>query len=83
MKPFFSYFGSKYKLANKYGAPRYETVIEPFAGSAAYSVYWEPKNVILIDKSPVIVSIWNYLINATENQIMDLPTDFDVIADLK
>lgn len=82
MKPFFSYFGSKYKLAKLYGEPRHETVIEPFAGSASYSVYWEPKKVILIDKSPVIVSIWNYLINATEKQIMDLPTEFDVIADI-
>lgn len=82
MKPFFSYFGSKYKLARQYGEPRHETVIEPFAGSAAYSVYWQPRNVILIDKSPVIVSIWNYLITATEKQIMDLPTEFDIISDL-
>lgn len=81
MKPMFSYFGSKYKLAKLYGAPRHDTVIEPFAGSAAYSLYWEPKNVILFDKSPIIVSIWNYLITASEKQIMDLPTDFEVIAD--
>lgn len=82
MKPFFSYFGSKYKLSKEYGEPRHDLVIEPFAGSAAYSVFWEPKQVILIDKSPVIVSIWNYLINASEKEIMDLPTEFDVIADL-
>lgn len=82
MKPMFSYFGSKYKLAKLYGAPRHDIVIEPFAGSAAYSLYWEPKKVILLDKSPVIVSIWNYLINATEKQIMALPTDFDCITDL-
>jgi site-specific DNA-adenine methylase len=82
MKPFFSYFGSKYKLAKLYGDPRHDLVIEPFAGSAAYSVYWEPKKVILLDTSPVIVSIWNYLIAAKEQDILDLPTEFDVIADL-
>lgn len=82
MKPMFSYFGSKYKLAKHYGAPRHDTVIEPFAGSAAYSLYWEPKKVILVDKNPVIVSIWNYLITATEQQIMALPTDFDKISDM-
>ncbi len=82
MKPFFSYFGSKYKLAKLYGAPRHDLVIEPFAGSAAYSVYWEPKEVILFDRSPVIISIWNYLITATEKQIMELPTEFELIADL-
>ena len=54
MKPMFSYFGSKYKLAKHYGAPRFDTVIEPFAGSAAYSLYWEPKNVILYDANPEI-----------------------------
>lgn len=81
MKPMFSYFGSKYKLAKHYGEPRHDLVIEPFAGSAAYSLFWEPKKVILIDKNPVIVSIWNYLINATEKDIFDLPNDFEVIAD--
>lgn len=82
VKPMFSYFGSKYKLAKAYGEPRHDLVIEPFAGSASYSLYWEPKKVVLIDKNPVIVSIWNYLIKATEKQIMDLPTKFDAIADL-
>jgi hypothetical protein len=82
MKPMFSYFGSKYKLAKKYGAPRHDTVIEPFAGSAAYSLYWEPKNVILIDKNPVIISIWNYLIAAAEKDILALPTEFESTDDL-
>ena len=82
MKPMFSYFGSKYKLAKIYGEPRHDLVIEPFAGSAAYSLYWEPKKVILLDTSPVIVSIWNYLIKATEKQILELPIKFDLISDL-
>jgi D12 class N6 adenine-specific DNA methyltransferase len=82
MKPMFSYFGSKYKLAKRYGAPRHDTVIEPFAGSAAYSLFWEPKRVILIDKNPVVTSIWKYLIDAREEEILALPDDFLHVKDL-
>ena len=78
----FSYFGSKYKLAKRYGAPRFDTVIEPFAGSASYSLFWEPKNVILIEKSTVISGIWQYLINADPRRILALPTDFEHVDDV-
>lgn len=77
MKPFFSYYGSKYRLCQQgfYPAPKANNVvIEPFAGSATYSVYHEPERAILIDKNPVIIDIWRYLINASEKQILDLPT---------
>lgn len=77
MKPFFSYYGSKYRLCQQgfYPKPKANNVvIEPFAGSATYSVYHEPDRAILIDKDPVIIGIWNYLINASEKQIKDLPT---------
>jgi len=76
MRPLFSYFGSKYKLAKHYGAPKRDTVIEPFAGSAAYSLFWEPKNVILVEKNPVIAGIWKYLVAADASGISALPTDF-------
>lgn len=82
MKPMFSYFGSKYKLAKRYGSPRYDTVIEPFAGSAAYSLFWEPKRVILVDKNPVITSMWKYLVSATEEEILSLPQDFESVNEL-
>lgn len=81
-KPMFSYLGSKYRLAPKYGAPRYNTVVEPFAGSAAYSLYWEPKRVILCDLNPVISSIWHYLIAAKEEDILKLPDNFTHIKEL-
>ena len=83
MKPMFSYFGSKYKLAKHYGAPKFDTVIEPFAGSAAYSLYHEPRNVILADKNPIICSIWRYLINVHEHEILSLPVHFESVNDLK
>jgi len=82
MKPFFSYLGSKWQMAKFYGAPEHETVIEPFAGSAAYSVRWEAPWAKLIDKNPRIVGIWEYLINVKEEEINDLPLMFDSVDDL-
>ena len=31
MKPFFTYFGGKYRVAPKYPSPLHETLIEPIA----------------------------------------------------
>lgn len=77
MKPFFSYFGSKARVAKLYGPPRYADVIEPFAGSASYSVYWEPERVLLVDCDPVIIETWRYLISARPADILALPTAFE------
>jgi len=69
----FSYYGSKSKIVDYYPPPKHKKIIEPFAGSARYSLkYWQ-NDVTLIDKYPVIVAIWNYLINATKKDILDLP----------
>jgi hypothetical protein len=74
MRPFFTYFGGKHKLAPEYGEPKCDHVIEPFAGSAGYSTYWEPKYVTLIERDPVIVSMWRYLIGASKRDIKRLPS---------
>lgn len=83
MRPMFSYFGSKWLLAKRYGPPKHNLVIEPFAGSAAYSLYWNAPKVLLIDIFPEIVGIWQFLIKATPREIRTLPLDFDHIDDLK
>lgn len=75
----FSYFGTKKKLAKYYPKPINDKIIEPFCGAAQYSLHdnnWE-KDVVLIDKYDVIIDIWNYLINATEKDILSLPDMFD------
>lgn len=69
----FSYYGSKSKIVNYYPPPKFNKIIEPFAGSARYSLkYWQ-KEILLIDKSDAIINVWNYLINATEKDILSLP----------
>jgi len=69
----FSYYGSKSKIVDCYPPPKYDKIIEPFAGSARYALkYWQ-KEVLLVDKYDVITDIWTYLINATEKDILSLP----------
>ena len=82
LRPFFSYFGSKWMLARHYPAPTHDTIIEPFAGSAGYALNYSDRKVILYDVDPVIVGVWDYLIHASAQEIMRLPLEFDRVSDL-
>lgn len=72
IKPLFPYYGSKWRDAKRYPAP-IGRVIEPFAGSAGYSLWWEPAHVVLFDVDPIIVGVWKYLQGATPREILALP----------
>jgi hypothetical protein len=74
MDPFFPFYGGKYKLALLLGKPKCDHVIEPFAGSAGYSTYWEPPNVTLVERDPVIFGVWKYLQGASKHDIARLPS---------
>lgn len=76
LRPFFSYYGSKWRLAPLYDPPIYKTIIEPFAGSAAYATLYPDRNILLVDKNPIICQVWDYLIHVSESEFMDLPTEF-------
>lgn len=74
LRPFFSYFGSKYTLAPYYPPPIIGCpIIEPFAGSAGYATYYHQYDVLLSDVSQVICGVWDYLINVTETELLSLP----------
>ena len=45
LKPFWSFYGAKYNLAPKYPSPVGDSIVEPFAGSAQYSLLHYQKNV--------------------------------------
>ncbi len=62
--------------------PQHDLVIEPFAGGAAYSLRYDPKRVILIEKNPIVAAVWRYLIASTSQDILDLPLDFTTIDEL-
>lgn len=70
----FAYFGQKRSYIDQYPEPLHPTIIEPFAGSASYSLHYWKHNVILIEKDKRICNIWTYLINtATKERIMSFP----------
>ena len=82
----FSYYGTKKRIAKKYPEPKYDTLIEPFAGAAAYACAYPDKNVRLYDPYDKIAEVWKYLITASKDEILALPdiitgqkiTDYDV-----
>ena len=68
-----SYYGSKSKVVDLYPPPKFDKIIEPFAGSARYALKWFDRDVILVDKYSVIIDLWNYLKQASEKDILKLP----------
>lgn len=77
LQPFFSYFGGKWRMTPRYPAPRYPTIIEPFAGSAGYSVRHHHKAVVLVEKEPSIAGLWRWLIGASARDVLALPEDLE------
>lgn len=73
IRPLFPFYGSKWRDARRYASPHNGLVVEPFAGSAGYSLWHEPEQVKLYDVDPIIVGVWQYLINATPGEILSLP----------
>ena len=70
----FHYYGRKKAKLRYYPPPKYNTIIEPFAGSASYSMYYHHLNVTLCEKNEVIYNIWDYIINkATPRRILSFP----------
>lgn len=73
-RPFFKYAGSKWLLSKHYPAPCFDTIIEPFAGSACYATRYHDREVRLNDTNAEIVDLWRYLISVDGNEIAKLPT---------
>lgn len=73
VKPFWNYYGGKYRIAPKYPKPRYKTIIEPFAGAAGYSCRYPDREVLLVEKYEAIVHVWDYLIGVSSEEILRIP----------
>jgi site-specific DNA-adenine methylase len=70
-----SYYGRKTKVIKYYPDPIHDKIIEPFAGTAVYSLWqnnWK-KDVLLIDKYDVVIKTWHYLQQAKKEDILSLP----------
>jgi site-specific DNA-adenine methylase len=74
LRPFFSFYGGKWRDTPRYyPEPVHDTVIEPFAGSAGYSVRYYWKKVILCEPDDNIFGVWDFLLNASDADIANLP----------
>lgn len=72
--PLFKWFGSKWRSGAHYPPPEHPVIIEPFAGSAGYSLRYAYKDVILYESDVHIFRLWDWLINhATQQAIRDIP----------
>ena len=75
MKPFFTYFGGKYRASPRYPAPIHNVIIEPFAGAAGYSVrHGANRPVVLVEKNDKVAALWKWLIEADPSTILHLPS---------
>lgn len=73
LKPFWRYYGGKFRAAPKYPEPDHKTIIEPFAGAAGYSMRYPDRNVILVEKYPIIAEMWRYLIAVSPDEVRLIP----------
>lgn len=69
----FYYYGAKNMLARYYPEPLEDLIIEPFAGSAAYTCYHLNKNsykkALLIEKDEIVFNAWKYLLSCSYSDI--------------
>ena len=73
LRPFWRYYGGKWRAAPRYPAPRHGVIVEPFAGAAGYSLRYPDRAVFLIEKYPVIAELWRYLIHAPASETLRIP----------
>jgi hypothetical protein len=65
-----------------YPHPRFDTVIEPFAGGAGYALRHWRKRVILIERSPDVCGAWRMILERGPDAIRSLPL-FDLDTDVR
>jgi len=69
----FSYYGTKRRIIDLYPSPKYDLIIEPFAGAAWYSLKYFEKDVVLLDKYDKIIKLWKWLQQCSKKDILSLP----------
>jgi hypothetical protein len=73
LRPFWRYYGGKFRAAPRYPSPLHATIVEPFAGAAGYSLRYAARRVILVERYAVIAEMWRYLIAATSAEVLRVP----------
>ena len=82
LRPFFTFFGGKWRTALRYPDPEHRTIVEPFAGSAGYALRHYTHKVVLVEKSVTVADLWGYLINVPADEIRSLPVEISDLRDM-
>jgi hypothetical protein len=81
--PLFKWFGSKWQSAKHYPQPEHDTIVEPFAGGAGYSLNHAERQVVLWDEDPHVTELWKWLVlYATSSDVMDIPVGLPAGTDI-
>lgn len=75
LKSFFNFYGGKTRVAGHYPIPRFQRVIEPFAGGAGYSIRHYEHDIVIVERDPIIAGLWRWLIDATAAEVLALPLE--------
>jgi site-specific DNA-adenine methylase len=78
----FKWFGSKWMASRHYPRPRGESIIEPFAGSAGYSLRHSGKKVTVAESDHNLSRLWQWLIQSQEEEILSIPINNKEGADI-
>jgi 16S rRNA G966 N2-methylase RsmD len=73
LRPLFSFFGAKWFASAHYPKPEFDTLVEPFAGSACYSLRHYSRKVILTEADPKVYGVWDFLLRASPREVLRLP----------
>lgn len=73
VKPFWTYYGGKYRAALRYPYPVHNTIVEPFAGAAGYALRYANRQIILVEKNPKVAAVWRYLLRVSAAEVRALP----------
>ena len=73
LRPFWNYFGGKWRSASSYPPPRFGTIIEPFAGAAGYSLHHPERAIVLVEKYHVVAEVWRFLTSAKPTEVLRIP----------
>ena len=73
LRPFWRYYGGKWRIAPRYPSPTHGKIVEPFAGSAGYSLRHADLEVTLVEKYAELVEMWRWLIGSSAADVMAVP----------
>ena len=82
--PLFKWFGSKWLSSKLYPAPEHDTIFEPFAGSAGYSLRHNDKKVVIWEDNEQLRLLWTWLTtSATSEQVLEIPINLPEGTDIR